>query len=48
MSIGVDKFKEKVEFTGDDINDLSMIVVRLSKHEHGIETVYRFEKVGEE
>ena len=37
---------EKVEFTGDDINELSMIAVRLSKHENGVNTSYKLEKVG--
>ena len=40
--------EERVIFTDEDINELSMIVVRLSMHENGIETSYKFEMVGEE
>lgn len=40
--------EERVIFTDEDINELSMIVVRLSMHENGIETSYKFERVGEE
>ena len=39
---------EKVEFTGNDINELSMLIVRLSKHENGVNTSYKLEKVGDE
>ena len=40
--------EERVIFTDEDINELSMILVRLSMHEYGIETSYKFERVGEE
>ena len=37
---------ESIEFTGSDINELSMLIVRLSKHENGTDTTYKLEKVG--
>lgn len=40
--------EERVIFTDEDINELPMIVVRLSMHENGIETSYKIERVGEE
>lgn len=38
---------EKVEFTGKDINVLTLIVAKLSEHENGVDTSYKLEKVGE-
>ena len=38
--------EESVEFTGNDIDDLTMLVIRLAKHENGVDTTYRFERVG--
>ena len=40
-------YEETVVFYGNDINELSMMIVRLSKHENGIETSYKLEKEGE-
>lgn len=37
---------ESVEFTSGDINELTMLVVRLSLYETAIETTYKIEKVG--
>lgn len=39
---------ESVEFTNDDINELTMLVVRLTGIETAVETAYKIEKVGEE
>ena len=40
-------YEETVVFYGNDINELSMMIVRLSKHENGLETSYKLEKEGE-
>ena len=37
-------YEETVVFYGNDINELSMMIVRLSKHENGLETSYKLEK----
>lgn len=37
---------ESVEFTSGDINELTMLVVRLSSYEMAVETTYKIEKVG--
>ena len=36
---------ESIEFTGDDINELSMLIVRLSKHVNNVATSYKIERV---
>ena len=37
---------EKVEFISGDINELTMLVIRLTAVETAVETSYRIEKVG--
>lgn len=37
---------ESVDFTSGDINELTMLVVRLSSYETAVETTYKIEKVG--
>ena len=37
---------ESIELVGNDINELSMLIVRLSKHENGVDTTYKLERVG--
>lgn len=37
---------DKVEFVGKDIEELALMVIRLSKFEV-VETTYRFERVGD-
>jgi hypothetical protein len=37
---------ENVEFISNDINELTMLVVRLTGHENAIETSYKIESVG--
>lgn len=41
-------YEDSVVFYGEDVNELSMMIVNLSKHENGIETSYKLEKVGEQ
>lgn len=37
---------ENTEFIGKDINELTMLIVRLTKLSEGIETSYKLERVG--
>ena len=41
---------ESVSFTSNDVNELTMLVVRMTAHENAIETSYKIEpvKAGEE
>lgn len=39
---------DSVEFTSDDINELTMLVVRLIEHGNALETSYKIESVGGE
>ena len=39
---------ENVEFVGNDINELTMLVVRLAEHENAVETAYKIERVAKE
>ena len=41
-------YEDSVVFYGEDVNELSMMIVQMSKHENGIETSYKLEKVGEQ
>jgi len=36
---------ESVSFTSDDVNELTMLVVRMTAHENAIETSYKIEPV---
>lgn len=36
-----------VEFENDDINELTMLIVRLSAYETAVETTYKIEKAGD-
>lgn len=37
---------ESVEFTSDDINELTMLIVRITAYETAVETTYKIEKAG--
>lgn len=39
---------DNVEFVSDDINELTMLVIRLSGHENAVETAYKIERVAKE
>lgn len=37
---------ESVEFTSGDINELTMLIVRITAYEMAVETIYKIEKAG--
>ena len=39
---------DNVEFISDDINELTMLVIRLTAHENAVETAYKIERVAKE
>lgn len=45
-SFSDDMIPNNVEFVGNDIGELTVIIDRLSKHTGAIETNYKIEKVG--
>lgn len=37
---------ESVEFISNDINELTMLIVRITAYETAVETIYKIEKAG--
>lgn len=37
---------ESVEFISEDINELTMLIVRITAYETAVETIYKIEKAG--
>lgn len=40
-------YTDKVEFVAKNIEELALMLVKMSRYENGVETSYRLERVGE-